>query len=635
MIRFGSEICTNLDAALSREWLETNGLGGFASGTIAGANTRRYHGLLIATTDPPVHRNLLLSKVEETIGTPQGVFEIACNLFDGAVHPEGHRWLEEFRLDPWPTWRWNLGGVHVEKSICLLAGESTIVIAYRLFDTPGASLKLRPLIAFRDYHSCTHANSSLKPDVAEENGVARIQPYADLPPLYFGYEDAALRRTGVWYYRFQYPQEKERGLDFEEDLFQPFELAAQLTPDQPVRIVVSTQPVIERHAAQLIETERARRLPSSTELKPALQRAARQFFVSRGDRQTVIAGYHWFTDWGRDTMISLPGLALGTGQPEIFKQVLLAFLPWFHQGILPNRFPDAGAAPEYNSTDATLWFAEALRAYAASTGDYSFIREHCWDALRDIVDWRERGTLYGIRIDTDGLLTGGEPGVQLTWMDAKVGDRVITERSGKPVEIQALWYNALYIIADFAGRFEDQAFADKCTELAKRARVSFNDQFWNATEGCLFDVVNGSDRDGAIRPNQLFAFSLPHCILDENRRSSVLEVVEKELLTPFGLRTLSPRDSRYQGHYGGDQSSRDGAYHQGTVWPWLLGAYVKAVQTVGGDIDVDAILSLFRAHLLEAGLGQVSEIFDGDAPHAPRGCIAQAWSVAKLIDIAG
>ena len=633
MIRFGSEICNQFDEALPREWLETNGRGGFASGTIAGANTRRYHGLLIATTAAPVQRNLLLAKVEETITTPEGAFEIACNIFAGCVNPEGYRKLSEFRLDPWPTWRWNTGGVQIEKSVCLIAGENTVIIEYRVPDEAEASISLKPLVAFRDYHSTSHANQSLNPAVTEGEGWASIHPYEGMTALYFGYGDTELECTGDWYNRFQYPLEQERGLDFEEDLFQPFALRARLHSDRPVRIICSTEPVFGRDVAALLEDERSRRMPASTELLPALQRAAAQFLAARSEQTTVIAGYHWFTDWGRDTMISLPGLTLGTGKPELFQQVLLAFLPWFYQGLLPNRFPDAGAAPEYNSTDATLWFVEAVRAYADATDDFAFIRERCWDTLQDIVAWRERGTLYDIRIDADGLLTGGAPGVQLTWMDAKVGDRVITERPGKPVEIQGLWYNALCVIAKFAVRFGFQPFADKCLDIAARARKSFNDQFWNEAERCLFDVVNEADLDGAIRPNQIFTFSLPYCILDEERRASVLDVVTRELLTPFGLRTLSPRDSRYQGRYGGDQSSRDGAYHQGTVWPWLLGPYVRALRAVRGDVDVSTILDPFHKHLMEAGIGQISEIFDGDEPHAPQGCIAQAWSVAELISI--
>ncbi len=633
MIRFGSEVCANWEAASQREWLETNALGGFASGTVAGANTRRYHGLLVAAS-APLERQLLLAKIEETVSTGADLLELACNVFAGGVYPEGYRALAEFRLDPWPTWRWRFGGVQIEKSICLIAGENTTVIEYRISGAAEATLRLKPLIAFRDYHATTHANPALNEEVTESEGAASIQPYADLTRLHFGYGQAVLSRTGDWYRQFQYPREQERGLDSEEDLFQPFELTMALTPEAPGRIIVSTEPVAGRDAAQLLDAERARRLESSTELVPALHRAAGQFLIARGDQTTVIAGYHWFTDWGRDTMIALPGLALGTGQTEVFRHVVRAFLAFFRQGLMPNRFPDAGADPEYNSTDATLWFVEALREYAESTGDFDFIREQCWSALRDIVEWRERGTLFGIRVEADGLLTGGQAGVQLTWMDAKVGDRVITERAGKPVEIQALWYNALCSISDLAVRFAEGDFGAKCAQMATLTKRSFNAQFWNEAESCLFDVVHGDSRDGAIRPNQILAFSLRHAILEKDRWGRVLDVVTRELLTPFGLRTLSPRDSRYCGRYEGDASSRDGAYHQGTVWPWLLGPYVRAARAVNEHSDLSHILEPFREHLLTAGLGQISEIFDGDAPHTPRGCIAQAWSVAELLRVA-
>ena len=569
-----------------------------------------------------MRRNLLLSKIEETVTASQGTFELSCNLFDGAVHPNGFHLLEEFRLDPGPTWVWNVGGVRIEKSLRLVLGENTVAIEYRLLEGTAAAIELRPLIAFRDYHSTTHANGALNPEVLDREGIATIQPYSELPLLYFFHTAASLRRTGDWYYRFQYPREKERGLDFEEDLFQPFALHANLTKEKPLRVIVSTEP-----GARTVEIPRG--APAPVELAPALRRASQQFLIARGAESTVIAGYHWFTDWGRDTFISLPGLA-----PKLTPRVVLAFLPFLYQGLLPNRFPDAGAAPEYNSTDATLWFVQALRSV-----DDGFVREHCWQALRDIVEWRERGTLYGIRVDSDGLLTGGAPGVQLTWMDAKAGDRVITERAGKPVEIQALWYNALLIIADFGERFGEPEFAGHCRDLAARALESFACQFWNPAENCLFDVVNGAERDGSIRPNQIFTLSLPHRILAEEYGALVLEVVKRELLTPFGLRTLSPRDSRYQGRYGGDQSSRDGAYHQGTVWPWLLGPYAQALVAVHGrnettTVALRALLEPFEAHLLQAGIGQISEIFDGDPPHAPQGCIAQAWSVGEILRIA-
>jgi predicted glycogen debranching enzyme len=387
-----------------------------------------------------------------------------------------------------------------------------------------------------------------------------------------------------------------------------------------------------------MDRERARRKPSSTELIPALERASSQFLAERNQQAIVIAGYHWFTDWGRDTLISLAGLTLDMRRPYRARRTLSAYAPPL-QGMLPNRTPDGVDKPEYNSIDATLWFVEALRAYFASTGDADFIREWIED-LKNIVSWRERGTMYGVRVDSDGLLMGGEPGVQLTWMDAKVNGRVITPRDGKPVEIQALWYNALCVIADFSDKFGDGGFASHCRDLAKRARDSFERQFWNEDAGCLFDVVRGSEGDASIRPNQIVALSLPYRILEDNARGArILDLVKRDLLTPFGLRTLSPRDLQYRGRYGGSPESRDSAYHQGTVWPWLLGPYVSALFAVHGNNDATMaearrILDPFRGHLLEAGVGQISEVFDGDPPHAPGGCIAQAWSVGQLLHIA-
>jgi predicted glycogen debranching enzyme len=352
----------------------------------------------------------------------------------------------------------------------------------------------------------------------------------------------------------------------------------------------------------------------------------------------VIAGYHWFSDWGRDTMIALPGLALTTGRPHIARSVLLAFAASTDRGMLPNRFPDSGEMPEYNTVDATLWFFEAVRAYLEHTGDLEFIRAGLYDVLSGIVAWHERGTRYGIGMDSDGLLSAGEPGVQLTWMDAKVGDWVVTPRTGKPVEIQALWYNALCVMEDLSQRLGRIADGDHYRQLAERAASSFASLFWNPSEECLYDVVNGGARDGSIRPNQIFAVSLPHTMLALDRALRVVETVQRHLLTPFGLRTLSPSDPHYQGKYGGDQRSRDGAYHQGTVWPWLLGPFLKAyIQVNGGSREARRQAAGWMAELAsyigDEGVGQLPEVFDGDAPHRPGGCIAQAWSVAELLRV--
>jgi predicted glycogen debranching enzyme len=360
------------------------------------------------------------------------------------------------------------------------------------------------------------------------------------------------------------------------------------------------------------------------EFTQALRLAADQFIVRRADSCSVIAGYPWFSDWGRDTMISLPGLALATGRFAEAKAMLREFARHVSQGMLPNRFPDHGEAPEYNTVDATLWFFEAARAYVAASGDSAFFHDDLEAVFRDIIAWHERGTRYGIRTDADGLLRCGEPGVQLTWMDAKVGDWVVTPRYGKPVEIQALWYNALKVMEEFTG---NAAYGERANQVA----ASFNRQFWNDAAHCLYDVVDGDVRDGSIRPNQVFAASLHYSMLSPERAAAVLETVRRELLTPFGLRTLSPYDPRYRGVYAGGVAERDGAYHQGTVWPWLIGPYVEAWRKVhGAEPDV---LGDLKEHLLTNGVGQIPEIFDGDTPHLARGCFAQAWSVAELLRV--
>ena len=377
-------------------------------------------------------------------------------------------------------------------------------------------------------------------------------------------------------------------------------------------------------------------VPGDDGLIGTLTAAADQYIVARGNLKTVIAGYHWFGDWGRDTMIALPGLTLVTGRFETAKSILLEFARHVDQGMIPNRFPTEGEGAEYNTVDATLWFFEAVRSLGYYTGDPEFIRTNLYAVLTDIIDWHERGTRHGIRVEEDGLLDSGEEGVQLTWMDAKVGDFVVTPRRGKPVEIQALWYNALCVMEQFALEFGDGIGRDRYRTMAERARRSFNLLFWNDDVDCLYDCVNGEERDGSIRPNQVIAASLPYSMLPRNKATSVVEVVERKLWTPLGLRTLAPDDPRYRPRCEGNIWERDSAYHQGTVWPWLMGPFITAYVKSHGHSRASRQraaewLGGFCAHLFDAGMGQVSEICDGDAPHMPRGCIAQAWSVAELL----
>jgi predicted glycogen debranching enzyme len=644
MIRFDETICRNLDTSSKREWLETNSFGGFASSTIAGLNTRRYHGLLVAATKPPVGRMVLLSKFEETLIIDGRRYELSANRYPGVVHPRGYEYLKEFRQDPFPIFVYHVEDVELEKSIFMAHGENTTVIQYAMRRSGGGlcSLELRPLIAFRDYHNTTHENGAVSRDLQVVPGSVRITPYSGLPSLYLSHTEAEVRPGGDWYRNFEYEVERERGLDFQEDLFNPCALVFDLDANRQPAVITSTEPHGAEAAALLRNREIERRravaeaAPVDDDFVRSLATAADQFIVQRGDQSTVIAGYHWFSDWGRDTMIALPGLALATNRPDIARSILLAFAANVDRGMLPNRFPDAGETPEYNTVDATLWFFEAVRALVEKTGDREFVQRELYPVLADTISWHERGTRYGIRVDSDGLLLAGEPGVQLTWMDAKIGDWVVTPRQGKPVEIQALWFNALRVMEGLAETFGYDSDRTHYAEMAKRARASFGQLFWNESQGCLFDVVDGNTRDGAIRPNQILAVSLFHQLLSPEQAKRVVDVVEQHLLTPYGLRSLAPSDPGYRGRYTGDPYSRDSAYHQGTVWPWLLGPFLRAYLKTHGHsqaarIRAEQWISDLRSYVENEGVGQIPEVFDGDPPYRAGGCIAQAWSVAELL----
>ncbi len=655
MIRFNKTTCGNLENALQREWLETNGLGGFALSTIAGLNTRRYHGLLVAATQPPVGRMVLLSKLEETVTADGLSFELSANQYPGSIHPRGFEFLQEFHLDPFPTFVFEAGGMRIVKTVFMIHGENATVVQYELTSFPSGKavqLDLRPLIAFRDYHGLTRENAKLNPAVAMESGMASVSPYYGLPPLYLAHNARHINTEGVWYRDFQYEVERERGLEFTEDLFNPCTLQFDLAAG-PVTVIASTRRFDVGLGGQIRAAERARReltvaqAPDSDEITKTLAVASEQYIVARQSEKTVIAGYPWFSDWGRDTMISLPGLALSTRRFDVARGILRTFAQAASQGMLPNRFPDAGEAPEYNTVDATLWFFEAVRAYLAATGDSAFVRTELYNCLVDTVAWHIRGTRYNIKVDIDGLLSAGEEGVQLTWMDAKVGDHVITPRRGKPVEIQALWYNALRVMADLAAEFGDVHGQKRYSTMADLTRWSFNQVFWREESGCLYDVVDDSRTDGqvsdahkdvSIRPNQIFAVSLHYTMLTRERAQRIVESVREHLLTPYGLRTLAPSDPQYHGRYAGGPAERDSAYHQGTVWPWLMGPFITAYLRVNERSDAavqqaEDWLSTLELYLLDQGVGQIPEVFSGDPPHLPGGCMAQAWSVAELIRV--
>jgi predicted glycogen debranching enzyme len=644
MIILDETICTDFEAATAREWLETNGIGGFACGTISGANSRRYHGIFTPATEPPLGRITMVSKLEETIRIGRERYELSANRYPGKISPLGFEYLCSFRLDPFPIWTFELDGIMIEKSIFMIYGCNSVVCQWKVArqktrEAKPITLEVRPLLSFVDYHALRRAGGNFVGDYSEETGSISMRPVDSMPAVIFQHDADRVSRTGYWYRDFEYAIEQERGFDFREDLFQPFAMTFENL--RSASVIISTEPLEKPNAKKLERTERRRRgalvkqSGAADDLGKQLVLAADQFVVARGSGHTIIAGYPWFSDWGRDTMISLPGLTLATGRPEVAKEILLEYSQHISQGMLPNRFPDAGGEAEYNTVDATLWYFEAIRSYVAATGDHPFVREHLYEKLADILVWHLRGTRYNIHVDTDGLLCAGQPGVQLTWMDAKIGDLVITPRIGKPVEIQALWYNALRIMADFAGLFGDLEDQNRYVAMANLAKLSFNALFWNEEEQCLFDVIDDGERDGSVRPNQIFAVSLRHSMVELERAAKIVDKVEAELLTPVGLRSLSSKDPKYIPVYTGSPFDRDSAYHQGTVWGWLIGGFVDAYRKVYPDREtrIREMLSEFEKHLHEAGVGQISEIFDADPPHAPRGCFAQAWSVAELLRV--
>lgn len=641
-IEFDQTITQNFEEAYRREWLETNGLGGWASSTISGAHSRRYHGLLVAATLPPVGRMVLLSKLDETIMAGGRRFELGCNRYPGAVHPRGFEFLQRFEKDLFPLFEYMAGGIRLRKTIVAVNGENTTLVFYEVLEAPESfTLELQPLVAARDFHSLMHANEAVRREADFKEGIFRVRPYDSSPELFIGVPGAFYQANPEWYYRFEYGIEQYRGLDFQEDLFNYGQFDISLKQGDRLGIVISTENPTGRNAFKLFEREEKRRrkllngIDKKDALLQALTLAADQFVVKRGeDLRTIIAGYHWFADWGRDTMIALPGICLTTGRYGDAQKILRAFAQSVDKGMLPNRFPDAGETPEYNTVDATLWFFIAIYKYLQSGGDEAFVHRELFPVLKEIIAWHDRGTRYGIRTDADGLLLAGELGVQLTWMDAKISDWVVTPRHGKAVEINALWYNVLKILAELSLRFGESAEAKLLEKRAEQVRKRFAEVFWSEEHQYLYDYVNGDFRDAAIRPNQIFALSLPFPLLDKNKAQQVLRVATEHLLTPVGLRSLSPSHPDYRPHYGGDAWSRDSAYHQGTVWAWLLGPYVTALvryKGAAGKKQAHNLLKGISEHFSDAGIGNISEIFDADPPYTPRGCMAQAWSVAEVL----
>ncbi len=641
-MRITKDVLRDLSRSSQLEWLEADGAGGWASSTVCGMNTRRYHGLLVVAARPPSGRTVLVARLDETLAVPSGRWELSVNQYPGAVHPAGHQWLTGFERRLFPVWTYRAGRIEIRKTIACIHGRNLTLVGYEVLDAPeDFALELRPFVAFRDYHQLTRASDRMSPAAVWRDDVLRIPAPKGMPDAYVRLPGADFRPEADWFYSFEYPEEQRRGLDCHEDLFTPGRLAKQLRRGDTVHVALSAEPLNECDPEAYLreETRRRENLVSAARSSDhrTLLLAADQFVVSgQKNRRSVVAGYHWFGDWGRDTMIALPGLTLTTGRHADARSILETYASYMHEGMLPNRFPDEGEFPEYNTVDAALWFFVAVYRYGHYSGDWPWIHQRLFPVLVDIIRWHRQGMRYGIRVDEDGLLRAGEEGVQLTWMDARVGDWVVTPRSGKPVEVNALWYNALCILAhllDLAGKVNE---ARTVRENAETVRVQFNEKFWNSVSGCLYDVIDEPRYDGSIRPNQLLAISLPFPLVDADRAECILEVIDRHLLTPFGLRSLSPLHRDYRARYLGDVPSRDGAYHQGTVWSWLLGPYIDAIVRIRGRRGIEASRSLMHQALkhLHAGcMGTVSEIFDGSPPFTPRGAVAQAWSVAEWLRV--
>jgi predicted glycogen debranching enzyme len=680
--------CSDLQAGLDHEWLVTNGLGGYASGTLNGATTRSYHGLLVAALRPPVERSVLVTKIDEEVEAADEIgrvtlYKLGVNEYqDGTIDPAGYTYLESFALEgdiPCFTYRLN-EHVTLEKRVWMEYGQNTTYVQYDLrsiLDEEASSatftLKLFPFCLSRDHHSTTQGNTDWRFQVENEGHSCLIRANAGSHPYHLiAGMSASFSETGYWYWHVLHRRDRERGLPDVEDVYQPGMFRIRLTIGRPVTMIASAEEELpsdfgsERHedgVAHALDRHRRRvkqllnvadrsttNPPRKDPVAARLVVAADQFIVARPEpnathapgetlkltpnRKTVIAGYPWFTDWGRDSMISLPGLLLHTGRYSEARGLLKAFASYTHKGLIPNRFPDSGETPEYNTADATLWMFHALNAYTATTHDWSLVKE-LYPRLSEIIAWHRRGTLYGIGVDpADGLLMAGAPGVQLTWMDAKVNEWVVTPRRGKPVEINALWYCALYYMETWAMRLSYDAL--EYGELLTQVRDNFARRFWNEEGGYLYDVVDEEGilgkNDASLRPNQLFAASLTPHLLSEEQARSMLQQVTDHLLTPMGLRTLSQQDPHYHARFNGKREERDEAYHQGTVWPWLIGAYIDVHLRLYNDPA--ALLPLLLpliAHLWDNCAGSICEVAEPEPPYTPGGCFAQAWSIAEVL----
>lgn len=643
---------------LEREWLVTNGLGGYASGSLAGGNTRKYHGLFVPNLSTPKGRHVLISRCEEIVVIGERKYPLNDVEFSSGASGGGHRWLRSFALErSIARWTFDLDGTVIEKCVLMVHLNNTVCVRYRVLEGQAVTLHLRPFLAFRrSDQTCTWDNDdsfSLREEQGRFEVTLRDSPLAlrmaiqPAPAIFTN--DAAVERDLV------YRIDRARGESATESLTSPGYFTVSVSSAQPAFLLASSHDwaqmtvdaatLFDAECRRIDDLQRLARIDRNDGFAQRLVSAADQFIVLPGSRleeavmaqaqgsdfRSVYAGYHWFGDWGRDTMISLEGLTLCTGRHAEAGAILRTFAAYVRDGLLPNLFPEGERQALYHTVDATLWYFHAIDRYTQVTGDREIVRA-LFPVLQSIVEHHLAGTHYGIHVDAaDGLIAAGAEGYQLTWMDAKVNGWVVTPRRGKPVEIQALWHNALCLMRDWAGSLELPG--ERYAQHADKARDAFNARYWNENSRCLFDVIDGPQgTDAAIRPNQVFAISLRHPVLARERWRAVMDTVTQRLLTPFGLRTLSADHPDYRSRYHGDLLARDAAYHQGTVWPWLIGHYIDAwLRTHDDRVTARRLLMAFPDHLRDAGVGSISEIFDADLPHVPGGCMAQAWSVAEVL----
>ena len=640
-----SEDFSNYESGIQKEWIVTNGLGGYASSTVIGANSRTYHGLLVAALNPPVDRTVMLSSLDEEVEVEGVLHRLAIHKYPNTVYPKGFEYLKKFKLDPFPTTVHQIRDVKIKKHIFMVHEKNTTIIRYKVTcDTENVILRLHPFINMRNFHHTTRSNNIDFLQESSESGT--ILRTGDISLTIRS--NAIYTPSGTWYYNFEYDAERIRGQAYQEDCYNPgyFEIklkkgknhvfVAASTDDLPDLQIDDIDVLYDQEVMRINFLAEKLGLEDTFALK--LIPAADSFIVKRASThsKSVIAGYHWFSDWGRDAMIALPGLTLVTGRFDDATQILSSFAENCRDGLIPNRFADSSECqPDYNTVDASLWFIHVVGRYFAYTGDIEFINK-MWSTVQDIINNYIHGTHFGIRMDSDNLITHGG---QLTWMDAKIGDYEVTPRNGKTCEINALWYNALKTASYLSEHLNEDTYAYDV--MADNVSRRFVRVFWNPDEKCLFDCISidGEDtvvRDSSIRPNQILAVSLTHTMLPRKKGLGIVSRIERDLLTPVGLRTLSKDNPGYKNRYIGDAVARDIAYHNGTVWPWLIGPYVSAYTKLNNhsqkSIDyARSILLSFDEHLHEGGIGSISEICDGDYPHTPRGCISQAWSVAEIL----